>query len=260
MSDSVRLTVEGGVARLVLDRPARLNAIDFEAGEAFRDAALDATRSSSVRAIVLEGEGPAFCAGGDVLAMAGVRASGAEVTRMAETIHDGIGALVGSALPIVSAAQGAVAGGGIGVMLAADYVVAGRDLKVMAKYADVGLTPDLGVSTLLTEAVGRRRALQLLLSDTVLGADRALDWGMVAEIADDPRARARDVAAAWAAGPWRALGQAKRLVHAGATRPRSASFDDEAATIGAAFAGHEAQDRIAAFAEASRARTAGRER
>lgn len=260
MTDPVRLAIEDGVAVLTLNRPTRLNAIDFEAGEAFRTAALHATGSSEVRAIVLEGEGPAFCAGGDVLAMAGSGASGSDVARMAEVIHDGIGALVGSAMPVVSAAHGAVAGGGIGIMLAADYVVAGQDLRIMGRYADVGLTPDLGVSTLLAEAVGRRRALQVLLSDLALDATSAVDWGIAAEIAEDPRSRAREVAAAWSAGPWKALGQAKRLVHAGAARPRSASFDDEASTIGAAFDGDEATARIAAFAAASRARAEGRDR
>lgn len=104
-------------------------------------------------------------------------ASGADVTAMAEVIHDGIRTFVESDKPIVAAVQGAVAGGGLGLMLTADYIVASPDAKFVSKYADIGLTPDLGVSTLLTAAVGQTRALRLLLTDTTISARTALEWG-----------------------------------------------------------------------------------
>ncbi|WP_084129641.1 enoyl-CoA hydratase/isomerase family protein [Demequina sp. NBRC 110055] len=248
MSASIRLSVSDGIAHLTFARPSRLNAFDFAMGDAYRDACREAT-SSGARAIVLDAEGPAFCAGGDVLAMAAAGVTGAEVTRAARVIHEGLATLVDSPVPVVAAVRGAVAGGGIGLMLAADHVVAAPTLRIAGRYADVGLTPDLGVSTLLARAIGERRALAVLLTGVELDAATALAWGAVEEVADDPEARAVTIARAWADGPHHALGQAKRLVRAGASRPWRDSLDDEAATIGAAYDGAEARDRIAAFAD-----------
>jgi 2-(1,2-epoxy-1,2-dihydrophenyl)acetyl-CoA isomerase len=180
MSDSILLTRDGALARVTFNRPASLNAMDFEMGTLWRDIAHEVTGDASVGAVILDAAGPAFCAGGDVVAMATSGAGGEAVTATAHVIHDGIRTWALSDKPIVAAVQGAVAGGGLGLMLSADYIVASESAKFVSRYANIGLTPDLGVSTLLPAAVGQRRALQLLLQDRTLSAAEALDWGMVA--------------------------------------------------------------------------------
>ncbi len=257
MSDSILLQVEAGLARVTFNRPDRLNAMDFEMGERWRDVARAVTTDAAVGAVILDARGPAFCAGGDVIAMATSGADGAAVTAAAHVIHEGIRTFTASDKPIVAAVQGAVAGGGLGLMLTADYVVAADDAKFVSRYANIGLTPDLGVSTLLAAAVGQRRALQLLLQDRALSAAEAADWGLVAEVAPDPAARAAEIAAFWLAGATGAFGQAKRLVRSGVDRPFAENLTDEARTIGAAFDTPDAAARIAAFAAAS-ARKAAR--
>lgn len=254
MSPKILISTKQGVAHIVLANPTRLNAIDFDAGKQYRDACVSAASTTEVRAILITALGPAFCVGGDLLAMAREEVSGSQVTDAAHVIHEGIAALVGSSKPVVAAVRGAVAGGGIGLMLAADYVVAGADLRVAGSYADVGLTPDLGVSTLLTRALGERRALEVLLGRRELDAETAREWGMVAEVTDDPDSRAEAIAAQWAAGPSRALGDAKRLVRASSERAFADSLADEARSIGAAFESDDARHRIAAFVAASAAR------
>jgi 2-(1,2-epoxy-1,2-dihydrophenyl)acetyl-CoA isomerase len=254
----IQVTTDHGIAHIVLANPEKLNAIDFDAGQEFRDACISSMSAGEVRVILLTALGPAFCVGGDLLAMAHAEVSGTQVTDAAHIIHEGIAALVGSSKPVVAAVRGAVAGGGIGLMLAADYVVAGADLRVAGSYADVGLTPDLGVSTLLTRAVGERRALEILLGRRELDAKTAHEWGMVAEVTDDPDGRATAIAQQWAEGPSRALGDAKRLVRASGRRDFAVSLADEASSIGAAFDGDEARQRIEAFAAASAARGAKR--
>lgn len=248
MSDTVLASVEAGVARVTLNRPASLNAFDMEMGARWRDVARAVTTDPSVGAVILDAAGPAFCAGGDVVAMGTAATSGSELTAMAGVIHEGIRAFVESSVPVVAAVQGAVAGGGLGIMLTADYIVAGPRARFVSKYANIGLTPDLGVSTLLPAAIGSRRALQLLLQDRSLDAEEAREWGLIAEVVEDPAARAEEVARFWLDGATAAFGQAKRLVRAGAERPFAANLDDEAATIGAAFDTPEARARIAAFA------------
>lgn len=253
MSDSILLDVEGGLARVTFNRPAFLNAMDFEMGERWRDVARTVTSDPAVGAVILDAAGPAFCAGGDVIAMATSGASGSEVTATAHIIHEGIRTFVESDKPIVAAVQGAVAGGGLGLMLTADYIVASDAAKFVSKYANIGLTPDLGVSTLLPAAVGQRRALQVLLQDRMIDAATALEWGLVAEVVPgaDVASRANEVAQFWLAGATAAFGQAKRLVRTGAGRTFEQNLADEAASIGARFDTDDSRARVAAFAAAS---------
>ena len=257
MSDSILLTREGGLARVTLNRPASLNAVNFEMGTRWRDIAREVTSDPSVGAVILDAAGRAFCGGGDVMTMASSGGGGGGVSATAEVIHDGIRTWVLSDKPIVAAVQGAVAGGGLGLMLSADYIVASDSAKFVSKYANIGLTPDLGVSTLLPAAIGQRRALQLLLQDRTLSAEEALDWGLVAEVVplSDLAGRAEQVARFWLENATAAFGQAKRLIRVGAHRTFEENLADEAETIGASLDADESKVRVAAFA-ASRNKSA----
>ncbi|MEH3089881.1 MAG: enoyl-CoA hydratase/isomerase family protein [Microbacterium arborescens] len=255
MSDTVLLRREGALARITLNRPGSLNAVDAEMAARWRDVAAEVAGDPSIGGVILDAAGRAFCAGGDVVSMATSGMGGEAVTETARIINDGIVSLTSSSVPVVAAVQGAVAGGGLGIMLAADYIVAAPGAVFVSKYADIGLTPDLGVSTLLPAAIGQRRALQLLLSDTTIDAETAHAWGLVTEVAADPGQRAAEIAEAWIGGATAAFGQAKRLVRAGSARSFAESLDDEARTIGGRFGGDEARARIEAFAAASARRT-----
>lgn len=261
MSDSILLTREGGLARVTLNRPASLNAVNFEMGTRWRDIAREVTSDPSVGAVILDAAGRAFCGGGDVMMMASSGGGGGGVSATAEVIHDGIRTWVLSDKPIVAAVQGAVAGGGLGLMLSADYIVASDSAKFVSKYANIGLTPDLGVSTLLPAAIGQRRALQLLLQDRTLGAQEALDWGLVAEVVplSDLAGRAEQVARFWLENATAAFGQAKRLIRVGAHRTFEENLADEAETIGVSLDADESKVRVAAFAAASRKKAASTE-
>lgn len=251
--------MDGAVARITLNRPDRLNAIDDTSAELWNRIAREIRASESVGAIVLDARGPAFCAGGDVLAFAQLAGSGGpRVGDLADLIHEGHAILGALPIPILTVVQGTVAGGGLGFMLVGDYILASTEARFVSKYADIGLTPDCGVSTLLPQAVGMRRALQLTLSDTSVDAERALEWGLVTELAPAERLgeRAEEILAHWLGGATAAFGEARRLIRAGVERPYSASLGDEARTIDAAFSRPEARERIAAFAARGRARAA----
>lgn len=261
MADPILYTCEGGLARLTLNRPERLNAFNAELAPVWRAATLDATSRDDVGAILIDAAGPSFCAGGDVVEMAQAMDTGAEITRLAHSINEGIRALAESPIPVVTAAHGTTAGGGLGVLLAGDYAVVGSRSRIGSLYANIGLTPDLSVSAHLARAVGERRALQLSLQDRLLSADEALSWGLVAEIVEGTdaeaeavavRARAEDIARFWLSGAHGAYGQAKRLIRTQSERTLVEQLDEEARTIGAAFDTAEAQTRIAAFVRASK--------
>jgi 2-(1,2-epoxy-1,2-dihydrophenyl)acetyl-CoA isomerase len=254
MTDSILLRVDDRLARITLNRPERLNAINAEGANAWRSIATEVAERSDVGAVLLDAVGPAFCAGGDLAEMAGGGVG--SIGDFADIIHEGHRTLSAMPKPIVAAVNGAVAGGGLGFMLVADYIVAATSAKFVSKYADVGLTPDCGVSTLLPEAVGMRRALELALTSRSLTAAEALDWGLVTEVVADGEtdARAREIADGWLSGATAAFGQAKRLLRGGVGRDYATALDDEARTIGAAFETPDAQARIGAFLARSASR------
>ena len=265
MSDAILFSVDEGLARLTLNRPARLNAFNADLAHAWRDATAEATARADVKAILVDAAGPAFCAGGDVIEMATTMGSGEEITSLAEVINSGIRSLAESAVPVVAAAHGTTAGGGLGILLSSDYAVVGSRSRLGSLYANIGLTPDLSVSAQLAHAIGQRRALQLVLQDRLLSAAEAVEWGLVAEAvegSDSPdeaekvRARAEEVARFWLAGAAEAYGHAKRLVRSQPERTFAEQLSEEARSIGASMATADAQARISAFA-ASSARKGG---
>lgn len=261
MSDAILFAVEEGMARLTLNRPARLNAFNADLAHAWKDATAEATSRADVKAILIDAVGPAFCAGGDVIDMATTMgASGGEITALAEVINAGIRSLTESAVPVVAAAHGTTAGGGLGILLCSDYAVVGSRSKLGSLYANIGLTPDLSVSAQLARAVGQRRALQLVLQDRLLLSAEAVEWGLVAEAvegadavseAESVRARGEEIARFWLAGAAEAYGQAKRLVRSQPERSFVEQLSEEARSIGAALETPDAQARVAAFAAAS---------
>lgn len=257
MSDVILFGVDEGMARLTLNRPARLNAFNAELAHAWREAAHEATTRTDVKAILIDATGPAFCAGGDVIDMSTTMGSGAEITALAEVINAGIRSLTESSVPVVAAAHGTTAGGGLGILLSSDYAVVGARSRLGSLYANIGLTPDLSVSAQLSRAVGQRRALQLVLQDRLLTAEEAVEWGLVAESvagadgaeeADLVRARAEEIARFWLAGAADAYGHAKRLVRSQPERTFVEQLSEEARSIGASLETPDAQARIAAFA------------
>lgn len=256
MTDTILLTVEHGLARITLNRPERYNAIDLEMALGWQKIAFEAAERDDVRVVLIDAEGKAFCAGGDLLSIAERIDDGGRITHLAEVIHAGQAALIRSAKPVVAAVQGAVAGGGLGLFLSSDYAVASEAAVFASRYGNIGLTPDMSVTTHLGRAVGERRALQLMLQDITLTAAEALDWGLVAEVvpAEQVAQRALDVAQFWLNGSARAYGEAKRLVRTASDRRLEDNLDDEAVTIGRMLETPEAQERISAFVEQSRNR------
>lgn len=249
-------TVQEGMARLTLNRPTRLNAFDAGLAHAWRDATAEAVSRVDVKAILIDATGPAFCAGGDVREMAAKRGAGEEIAALAGVINEGIRSLTESAIPVVAAAHGTTAGGGLGVLLCSDYAVVGSRSRLGSLYANLGLTPDLSVTAQLAEAIGQRRALQLVLQDRLLTSAEAVEWGLVAEVvegadaADEAalvRARGEEIARFWLAGAVDAYGAAKRLMRSRPERTFVEQLDEEARSIGTAMATPEAEARVAAF-------------
>ena len=215
MTETVLLDVADGVATVTLNRPEASNTLDMAMGRELLATALRLEADRGVRAVLLTGAGKHFCFGGDVRGMAthGDAVSG-YLNELTTNIHAGISAFTRMRAPVVAAVNGTAAGGGIGLMCMADLAVCGRGSRFTLSYTGVGLAPDCSTSFLLPRIVGRRRALELFLTNRVLSANEALAWGLVNQVVDDAAVvdEARALATRLAAGPTESFGTVKRLI------------------------------------------------
>lgn len=202
-----------------------------------------------VGAVLLVGTGPNFCTGGDVQGFGQAHDVGRHVRELAERFHDFQLAVRDAPVPVVAAVHGWAAGAGMSVVLAADIAVAGTSTRLRPAYPALGFSPDGGMSWLLPRLVGAARARHILLTDQVVPAAQALEWGLVATVVPDDEvlAEAERLAARLAAGPTRALGRIKRLIGEADGRDLGSHLDAEATDISASAADAEGREGVAAF-------------
>lgn len=175
-----------GIAWVTLQRPDKLNALAGRMREDLRDGIAEAARDPEVRALVVTGAGKAFCAGGDVEVMARLQRDRDEAGLRA-LLHAGaevVLALQAFPGPTVAAVNGVAAGAGLSLALACDYRIAAAGARMGATWGRLGLVPDWGATYWLPRLLGPGRALELVLSGRLLGADEALRLGLVHEVVE----------------------------------------------------------------------------
>ena len=199
----INYTLADGVARIALNDPETLNASNETMSAELLDALDRATLEA--RAIVLTGEGRAFCSGANL----GVAAKNLgdplrDVGRALDRwLNPAVVAIKTMELPVVTAVRGAAAGVGCGLALSGDIIVCGEGAYFFFAFRHVGLLPDGGSSYLLSRAIGRVRAMDVMLRGKKIPARQALDWGLITEMVpdDDVEASAMAIARELAAGP-----------------------------------------------------------
>jgi 2-(1,2-epoxy-1,2-dihydrophenyl)acetyl-CoA isomerase len=255
------LSIDGAVARVTLNRPQSLNALDFGMAEAL-DAAITAVAANhAVRVMILEGAGRAFMAGGDLKVfhrdLPGAPATADALIKLFHRIIRGMRALP---VPVVAAVQGAVAGGGLGLALATDLVIAADDAKFVPAYTAIGTSPDGGTTWSLTQLLGTRRAMATLMLGDTIDAPAALAMGLINRVV--PRAElaaeVMKVAQKLAAGAPGALAKVKGLVYAAATSPLDPQLEREHVGFREAAATADFREGINAFFERRPALFSGR--
>ena len=250
--ETVDLTVAGGVARLTLDRPESGNALNSLMARDLFDAANHLDRDPAVRAVLLTGAGDAFCVGGDVKEFAAVGADlGSFVLEMVTFLHAAISRLARMDAPMVAAVNGVAAGAGMSLACAADLAIAAESARFTMAYTKIGLTPDGSSTYYVPRLVGVRRAQELMLTNRVLSAAEALEWGVVNEVATDADVgtRATELAADLAAGATAAYGGVKRLLLASSGDMLESQLERETREIADAAATGDAREGITAFVE-----------
>jgi enoyl-CoA hydratase/carnithine racemase len=209
----IELTVEGAVAEITLSNPAKLNVVD-EAALARLGEALGAAQDEHVRALVVRGEGRAFCAGRDI---------GSVDARTDDPVAflDGAVAPVLRQLaefpaPVYGAGQGAILGVGLGVLIACDVVYVAADARVGSPFGNLGAVLDSGGHALFYERLGYHRAMDLVYSGDLLSGAEAVAAGLFSRSlpAGELLGFTRSMARRAAAGPTAAFVASKRLMAA----------------------------------------------
>lgn len=195
MTDPVLVHVEDRVATLTVNDPERRNAVTAEISAALRAAVDAAEADPGVHALIVTGAGKAFCAGADLSALGEATEDGLMA------IYDGFLAVANCALPTIAAVNGAAVGAGLNLALAADVRIAGRAALFDPRFQKLGIHPGGGATWMLHRAVGPQVARASLLFGMRFDAEAAVRHGLALEMADDPVAAARELAAGPAGAP-----------------------------------------------------------
>jgi 2-(1,2-epoxy-1,2-dihydrophenyl)acetyl-CoA isomerase len=249
-TDDLRASVEDGVAVLVLDRPSRRNALTPGMVGGLGRVLAAVEGDDEVGAVVLTGAGGAFCAGGDVKAMAeaGEWSAAALVERQRRDQRAVCGRIWRMPKPVLAALPGPAAGAGFGIALACDLRYSTSSALLTTAFAKVGLSGDYGVAWFLTRLVGTARARELLYFSDRLDAAAALELGLVNAVLPDEQLlpAVLDRARSLAAGPRVALGLMKTNLAVALSADLESAMDVEVAH-------HTASKATADHAEAARA-------
>jgi len=258
---SILFAVDGGIARLTLNRPECLNSFNTAMHAEVR-AALAEVRAREARVLVLTGAGRGFCAGQDLNDRA--VAPGGAAADLGESIERNYKPLVlalrSLPLPVIAAVNGVAAGAGANSALACDLVVAARSASFVQAFARLGLVPDSGGTWFLPRLVGTARALGLAFLGEKLSAEQAAAWGLIWRCVEDAELAAvvETLAQGFAAAPTRGLARTKEAIYEGWGRTLAEQLDVERDYQAELGRSEDYAEGVAAFAQKRTPRFSGK--
>lgn len=254
---SIELHIEDHVAHVVINRPARRNALDADGWTGIGEQ-VTAAAHQGARALIVRGAGDHFCAGMDLkldnpllgrAARSMAQGDAADLRALIVELKGCLAPIRGFPGPTIAAIDGGCLGGGLELALHCDVRVASPRARFAMPEPRIGFVPDVGGTTLLRRLIGPARASWLILSGRSIDAETALQYGIVEELAADPLAAARALAADMAHSAPTATREVLRLLRAGDGRDleRALALETEAGL--AALLSGEVMEGVAAFAE-----------
>jgi 2-(1,2-epoxy-1,2-dihydrophenyl)acetyl-CoA isomerase len=221
--ENIRLDVDGGIARLTLNRPDKLNSFTGAMHAELRTALDSVQNEKSIRVLVLTGAGRAFCAGQDLGDPAMTMVPGQPAPDIGNVVETNYKPLVlrlqNLRVPTIAAVNGIAAGAGASVALACDLVIAGKSASFLQAFSKIGLVPDTGSTWFLPQRIGMARAMGLAMLADKLPAEKAAEWGLIWQAVDDAdlNASVDKLAAQLATMPTKALVRTRQAMHAAPT-------------------------------------------
>lgn len=250
MTQSPILTdTDGPIATIRLNRPDQHNSLDGEARSQLLTALRSASDDADIRAVIITGTGPVFCAGQD-LREAHLAAPG---TRVGDVVRDSYNPIVLAIAtmpkPVIAAVNGMAAGAGVSIALICDIRVASRSARFTTAFAGIGLSCDNGISWTLPRVVGRAAAIELLMRPRVVDSAEALALGLVHQVIADDRfvGDSHAIAAELAAGPTLALASIKAAVNHASTATLDDALEFEATQMEATGASRDHRAAVSSF-------------
>ncbi len=225
----VQLTSVDAVRVVTIDDPERRNALSWPLLDAFSAAIAEVAADPDARALVVRGNGTAFCAGADLNDLFG------DLDRPVEVLRDHLLKVYGSFLPIrdlaiptVAAVHGAAVGAGLNIALACDVIVAGPLAGFGATFSQIGLHPGGGCTWMLTQRIGSANTAAALYKGEIIGAEEGTALGIAQELVEHPKDRALELATQWAQRDPALMADIKRSVAVAATSTLEESVAVEA--------------------------------
>jgi 2-(1,2-epoxy-1,2-dihydrophenyl)acetyl-CoA isomerase len=239
--------VRDHVAHMTLNRPEAANSLSPTVSAEMMDAVLRCEEEEEIRALVISGAGRMFCAGADLKGFYTPRDG---LKSRVSYFHATLARLARADLPVIAAVNGAAAGAGMGLACACDLVIAAESARFVMAYARIGLSPDGGTTYFLPRRIGIGRALELFYTNRTLSAREALEWGIANRVVPDSElaTESHTLATQLAAGPTRAFGAGKRLMHAGWSETLESQIEQELRSIAVMARTEDAREAITAFA------------
>jgi 2-(1,2-epoxy-1,2-dihydrophenyl)acetyl-CoA isomerase len=252
MSEFIEVKLDDKIATVALNRPEAYNAFNYEMISQLANHLTTLASDTNVRAIVITGNGKAFCAGGDLKWALDYsdRPAGAFHT-LAGQFHLAILEIRRMKKPVIAAINGVAAGGGFSLALACDFRVIEKAANMRQAYSSAGLCIDGGGSFALPRLVGYARALEIVAFDEPISSSRALEWGLVTRVVEDGQAlaEANNMAAQIARGSINSFAWSKKLFIDSFNTPFETQIENERAAL-EACAGHpDGLEGLSAFAE-----------
>jgi enoyl-CoA hydratase len=248
MGEFVNLTVSDGVGTIRLDRP-KMNALNVQVQEEIRAAALEATGSDEVRAVVIYGGERVFAAGADIKEMADM--SYADMAKRSGPLQSSLSAVAEIPKPTVAAITGYALGGGCELALCADYRIAAEDAKLGQPEILLGIIPGAGGTQRLSRLIGPSKAKDLIYSGRFVDAAESLAIGLVDKVV--PAASVYEEAVAWASqfarGAAMALRAAKQSIDSGLGVDLTTGLEIERQQFAALFATEDRAIGMKSFVE-----------
>jgi enoyl-CoA hydratase/carnithine racemase len=231
-ADPALLAIDGPVATITLNRPAAYNSINLAIAKKLELLAAQVEADETVRVLVIQGEGRAFSAGGDLQTIGAAAEADTIAPVVGELLkhyHAFIEILRRMPKIVLTSVHGSAAGAGMALAFVADLCIAADSARFTPAYAKIGVSPDGGSTVGMVGTVGTRRALQIFLAEDSFSAQQAHDWGLVAKVVPEAELKTatRQFAERLAQNTPAAIGGTKSLVYQAALTPTKQQLDAE---------------------------------
>ncbi|HWV26469.1 MAG TPA: enoyl-CoA hydratase [Aeromicrobium sp.] len=241
----VEFESRGDVRIITINDPDRRNALSWPLLDAFKSAVESVKEDTDARAVVVRGNGKAFCAGADLADLFG------DLSRPVDELRDHLLKVYGCFLglrdltiPTVAAVQGAAVGAGLNIALACDVIIAGPQARFGPTFSQIGLHPGGGCTWMLTQRIGAAHTAAALYKGDLIEAEEAVQIGLAQELVEHPKDRSLELATSWAARDPELMANIKRSIAVAS----SSTFEDSLAVEASAQAVSLKSEQFAAFA------------